>query len=63
MHSKRHFSGKNIGENKHFPGTLPQAGGSKGITEINGKELESSFQPYFIHEGFISWYVQTWEMS
>ena len=48
---------------KHFPGTLPPVGGSKGITEVNGKELESSIHPYCINEGFISQYVQTWEMS
>ena len=27
---------------------------SKGVTEINGKEHESSFHPRFIHEGFAS---------
>ena len=48
---------------KHFPGTLPPAGGFKCITEINGKELESSFNPHLIHKRFISRYAQPWEMS
>ena len=39
---------------KHFSCTFPPASGSKGVTEINGKEHELSFHPLFIHEKFTS---------
>ena len=46
---------KRILENsKSFPWSLPPASGTNGDTEIKYKELELSFNPQFIYEGFTS---------
>ena len=55
MQKKQYAPSKAKFENSTFFPNLASshASGSKGVTEINGKEHESSFHPRFIHEGFV----------